>query len=88
MDTSHAKPTASPDPQLAELIYELLDAHDDTARLAQDRLDDPVWAAHLDYLRCLQRIARGLLARTNAPGAILPPRPAPGSDTGNSVVSP
>jgi hypothetical protein len=33
------------------LVYELLDAHSDTARLAQAFESDPQWAAHLDYLR-------------------------------------
>jgi len=45
------------------LIYELLDAHRDTAEIAQDLCDDPEWAAHLDYLRALQRTGRELLAR-------------------------
>jgi hypothetical protein len=45
------------------LIYELLDAHKDTAEIAQDLCDDPQWAAHLDYLRALQRSGREMLAR-------------------------
>lgn len=44
-----------------ELIYELLDAHDDTAQLA-DELGDIAWELHLDYLRELQRRGRELLA--------------------------
>jgi hypothetical protein len=44
------------------LIYELLDAHDDTARLAGG-LGDLAWELHLDYLRALQRRGRELLAR-------------------------
>jgi hypothetical protein len=48
------------------LIYELLDAHQDTADIAQDLCDDPEWAAHLDYLRALQRIGREMLARMPA----------------------
>jgi len=50
---------------VAELVYELLDAHLDTMRLAcADELDaDPTWAAHLDYLRDLQRVGREALAR-------------------------
>ena len=48
---------------VAELIYELLDAHVDTMRMA-DGLDvDPAWAAHLDYLRDLQRVGHEALAR-------------------------
>jgi hypothetical protein len=46
-----------------ELVYELLDAHADTASLAASLASDPAWAAHLDYLRSLQRAARALLAR-------------------------
>jgi hypothetical protein len=46
-----------------ELVYELLDAHADTTRLAGDLDDDPMWAAHLDYLRDLQRIGREALAQ-------------------------
>jgi hypothetical protein len=45
------------------LIYELLDAHDDTARLASDLQADPGWRSHLDYLRDLQRVGRELVAR-------------------------
>jgi hypothetical protein len=48
---------------LTELVYELLDAHEDTLRLAGEPLDDLRWAAHLDYLRGLQRIGQEMLAR-------------------------
>lgn len=48
--------------KLVELVYELLDAHDDTSRLAQQLGSDVVWAAHLDYLKRLQRVGRELLA--------------------------
>jgi hypothetical protein len=51
---------------LAELAYELLDAHADTAQLADGLVHDPSWAAHLDYLRALQRAGREMLARTTA----------------------
>ncbi len=52
---------------LAELVYELLDAHVDTIALA-DRVSavdraPTAWAAHLDYLRGLQRVGRERLAR-------------------------
>jgi hypothetical protein len=47
---------------LVELVYELLDAHDDTARLAQEFGTDVQWAAHLDYLQQLQRVGREMLA--------------------------
>ena len=48
--------------RLVELIYELMDAHDDTARLAQGLSSDVQWQAHLDYLQQLQRVGRELLA--------------------------
>jgi hypothetical protein len=45
-----------------KLIYELLDAHDDTTQLAAG-LGDIAWELHLDYLRALQRRGRELLAQ-------------------------
>ena len=51
---------------VTELVYELLDAHMDTLRMAHDLDGDPVWAAHLDYLRDLQRVGREALARAAA----------------------
>ena len=48
--------------QLTRLVYELLDAHADTARLAADLAIDPCWQVHLDYLRDLQRHGREALA--------------------------
>jgi hypothetical protein len=48
----------------AELAYELLDAHTDTAQLVDGLPYDPSWAAHLDYLRALQRKGREILACT------------------------
>jgi hypothetical protein len=51
---------------LGDLVYELLDAHDDTARLAADLTGDARWQAHLAYLRDLQRIGRAGLARATA----------------------
>lgn len=50
------------DELLVPLIYELLDAHHDTARIAGERPLDPAWRAHLEYLRALQRRGRELLA--------------------------
>ncbi len=47
---------------LTELVYELLDAHEDTARLASELAGDPGWDMHLDYLRGLQRVSREALA--------------------------
>lgn len=48
--------------QAAVLIYELLDAHDDTVRLVGELARDPDWQAHREYLRALQRKGRELLA--------------------------
>ena len=48
--------------ELSRLIYELLDAHDDTSRIAAELVIDPVWSAHLEYLRDLQRVGRRVLA--------------------------
>jgi hypothetical protein len=58
---------------LVTVIYELLDAHDDTATLAAtDHLDsDPLWANHLEYVRGLQRVAREDLARATATEELL-----------------
>ena len=48
---------------LAELVYELLDAHVDTIALAGETRCSPAWSAHLDYIRDLQRVGRERLAR-------------------------
>ena len=48
---------------LAGLVYELLDAHSDTERLAHGPSTRLLWRAHLDYLRDLQRTGREILAR-------------------------
>jgi len=49
--------------QLTLRVDELLDAHDDTLRLAADFVvDDWRWDAHLCYLRELQRAGREALA--------------------------
>jgi hypothetical protein len=58
------QPDPGPAVGLTALTYELLDAHSDTARLAKGLEDDRSWAAHLDYLRALQRKGRESLART------------------------
>jgi hypothetical protein len=52
---------------LVGLAYELLDAHEDTARLADELVADERWQLHLDYLRDLQRVARESLARATQP---------------------
>jgi hypothetical protein len=49
---------------LTTLVYELLDAHDDTVRLAGESPRDESWQVHLHYLRDLQRVGREALART------------------------
>jgi len=56
------KSAVTTDDYVAELLYELLDAHVDTMRLAWQLDADPAWAAHLDYLRDLQRVGREALA--------------------------
>ena len=48
--------------RLVGLVYELLDAHADTELLAREFEEDLPWAAHLDYLRALQRVAREVMA--------------------------
>ena len=58
------QPDAEAAAGLAALAYELLDAHADTAQLADDLPYELSWAAHLDYLRALQRKGREMLART------------------------
>jgi hypothetical protein len=58
------RPDSAAAASLAALAYELLDAHADTAQLADGLSHDRSWAAHLDYLRALQRKGRETLART------------------------
>jgi len=58
------QPDSAAAASLAALAYELLDAHADTAQLADALQYDWSWAAHLDYLRALQRKGRETLART------------------------
>jgi hypothetical protein len=55
--------TKQEDSGLAELVYELLDAHADTLSLTWELPASTAWAAHLDYLRDLQRVGRERLAR-------------------------
>jgi hypothetical protein len=63
---ANANPTADLTDHLARLVYELLDAHYDTARLVEDVAEDERWHAHLAYLRDLQRVAREVLATATA----------------------
>jgi hypothetical protein len=51
---------------LEDLVYELLDAHDDTAQLVAELADEASWQAHLAYLRDLQRVGRAILAQATA----------------------
>ena len=62
--SSDHQPDAEAAAGLTLLAYELLDAHADTAQLADGLAYDRSWAAHLDYLRALQRKGRETLART------------------------
>jgi hypothetical protein len=64
LDANKSAVTAGGD--VIELVYELLDAHVDTMRLARGLEADPAWAAHLDYLRDLQRVGREALAHAAA----------------------
>lgn len=52
--------------ELVALAYELLDAHDDTSRIASEPARDLAWGAHLEYLRALQRKGREILAHMPA----------------------
>ncbi len=80
METWDAKSTEAPDAILVELVYELLDAHGDTIFLAEEHSNDLRWAAHIEYLRSLQRVGREALAASSArPIAAVPLPPAPGS---------
>lgn len=82
-DLFQSKPTAGrPGEHLTGLVYELLDAHDDTARLAADLMDDPCWNAHLEYLRDLQRIGREALAQAWGWEERRHPLPAERSESG------
>ena len=58
------QPDAQRGAGLAALAYELLDAHADTVELADGLRHDWSWAAHLDYLRALQRKGWEMLAAT------------------------
>lgn len=55
-----------PSGDLTRLVYELLDAHDDTVRIAADLSSEECWRAHPAYLRDLQRVGREILASSAA----------------------
>lgn len=61
-----AQPDTGPCDRLISLVYELLDAHDDTARIAAGLALDPIWRPHLVYLRDLQRLGREAVAAVAA----------------------
>ncbi len=48
--------------RLIVLTHELIDAHCDTVCLAGDGPGSPRWAAHLEYLKALQRVGQRTLA--------------------------
>lgn len=62
--------------RLIELTQELLDAHCDTVCLADDLPLALEWAAHVRYLRDLQRVAQRTLAELAGPDWALEPRHA------------
>jgi hypothetical protein len=62
-DTPDETARCHPTIHAEELVYELLDAHAETAELAAELGGEPRWAAHLDYLRALQRTGRETLAQ-------------------------
>jgi hypothetical protein len=64
----HVKRRTDVSERLTLLVYELLDAHDDTARLAADLPLDWRWEVHLGYLRDLQRAGREGLAHASPAG--------------------
>lgn len=59
--------TTNPQPAVARLVAlveELLDAHGDTVGVASTDSDEVTWAAHVDYLKALQRLGQQTLAQT------------------------
>jgi len=42
---------------LEQVVYELLDAHQDTLKLTAQQRSSPEWEIHCRYLRDLQRVA-------------------------------
>jgi hypothetical protein len=51
---------------LVLLVDELIDAHDDTVRLAEECAPDWRWEAHICYLRRLRRLGCEALAAATA----------------------
>ncbi|HUE28406.1 MAG TPA: hypothetical protein VMP89_16645 [Solirubrobacteraceae bacterium] len=87
-ELSSSRRSIAPSPGVREpltrLVYELLDAHDDTAQIAAGHDLDERWQAHLSYLRDLQRVARELLAHAGQQEAAqtLAPAPPPTQEAG------
>jgi hypothetical protein len=55
-------PSHAASDRLFELTQELLDAHCDTVCLTDEPTGGLVWAAHVEYLKDLQRVAQRVLA--------------------------
>jgi hypothetical protein len=58
-----ALPPAPISEQLTQLVYELVDAHEETARLVEEMASEAARALDLDYLRDLQRVGREVLGK-------------------------
>jgi len=63
MSNPNSAGTAVTTELLTDLVYELLDAHCDTICLVNEADDGVEWAAHISYLRDLQRVGLETLAR-------------------------
>ena len=63
-------PTSARLDELIDLVYELLDAHADTAALASGLELDREWLLHLHYLRALQREGRRVVAQMTAESSV------------------
>jgi hypothetical protein len=79
--------TAAVAPRWVPLVYELLDARSDTACLAHGLDGDPKWAAHLEYLRQLQRVGRELLAHAPTERSIDVVSPDQGRERLDAVIA-
>jgi hypothetical protein len=62
----YTRPVSEAEPALVNLVYELLDAHQDTVRFGAENSADPYWQAHVSYLRDLQRVGKETVARIAA----------------------
>ena len=57
------KPPKSDSKAVITLAYELLDAHADTLQLQDQAATATEWEVHRAYVRDLQRVGRGVIAR-------------------------